>query len=203
MTIFDSQFPETHASLLLQLQAEGNHEAWLEFVSIYRPIIYRLARRRGLQDADSQDLAQQVLISTSLSIEHWQKNDESVRFRHWLRRVAKNAICNALTRRPKDCASGGTSVQNFLKEQADPDQYLARELELEYRRELFLRAAAAVKTDVAAETWQAFQLAVVEGLHIEDVAARLNKSVGAAYAARGRVMNRLRQVVDEMERRES
>jgi uncharacterized protein (TIGR03067 family) len=54
VTNSDSQFPETHASLLLQLQNSGNQEAWLEFVSIYRPIIYRLARRRGLQDADSQ-----------------------------------------------------------------------------------------------------------------------------------------------------
>lgn len=203
MTNFDSQFPETHASLLLQLQAGGNHEAWLEFVSTYRPIIYRLARRRGLQDADSQDLAQQVLVSISHAIEHWQKNDESVRFRHWLRRVAKNAICNALTRQPKDRAGGGTSVHNLLEEQAAPDQLLVRELELEHRRELFLRAAAVVKTDVAADTWQVFQLAVVEGLPIEDVAARLNKSVGAAYAARGRVMNRLRQVVNEMEMHES
>ncbi|MFO0820036.1 MAG: sigma-70 family RNA polymerase sigma factor [Pirellulales bacterium] len=203
MTNSDSQFPETHASLLLQLQNSGNQEAWLEFVSIYRPIIYRLARRRGLQDADSQDLAQQVLISVSRSIEHWQKSDESVRFRHWLRRVAKNAICNALTRQPKDRAGGGTSAQNLLEEYADPDPSVTREFELEYRRELFLRAAAVVRADVAADTWQAFQLAVVEGVPIEDVASRLNKSVGAAYAARGRVMNRLRQVIDELERHET
>ncbi|ADB15000.1 RNA polymerase, sigma-24 subunit, ECF subfamily [Pirellula staleyi DSM 6068] len=203
MTNSDSQFPETHASLLLQVQAGDSQEAWLEFVSIYSPIIYRLARRRGLQDADAQDLAQKVLISISRSIEHWQKNEESVRFRHWLRRVAKNAICNALTRQPKDRAGGGTSLQNFLEERADPDHFQARELELEHRRELFLRAAAAVKADVAAETWLAFQLAVVEGLPMEEVAARVNKSVGAAYAARGRVMHRLRQVVDEMEQRES
>ena len=108
-----------------------------------------------------------------------------------------------MTRQPKDRAGGGTSVHNLLEEQAAPDQLLVCELELEHRRELFLRAAAVVKTDVAADTWQVFQLAVVEGLPIEEVAARLNKSVGAAYAARGRVMNRLRQVVNEMEMHES
>ncbi len=203
MTPFDSQFPETAASLLLQLQAGGNHEAWQEFVSIYRPIIYRLARQRGLQDADAQDLAQQVLLSISRSIAQWQKKDESVRFRHWLRRVAKNAICNALTRQPRDRAAGGTSVLNLLAEQAEPGEDVARELELEHRRELCLRAAAIVKTSVAAETWQVFQLAVIEGLPIEQVAARLHKSVGAAYAARGRIMNRLNQTVDQMELHES
>jgi len=116
VTKFDSEFPETRASLLLQIQAGVDNDAWQEFVTTYRPIIYRLARKRGLQDADAQDLAQQVLLSIARSIEHWQKNDESVRFRHWLRRVAKNAIYNALTRQPRDRAAGGTSIQGFLEE---------------------------------------------------------------------------------------
>ena len=203
MTKSDSEFPETRASLLVILQAGGDADAWREFVTIYRPIIYRIARRHGLQDADAQDLTQQVLLSISGSIERWQKRDESVRFRHWLRRVAKNAICNALTRGPKDRAVGGTSIQNSLEEHGEEDEELAREIEFERRRELFLRAASVVKTDVATDTWQVFQLAVIEGLPIEEAAATLNKSVGAAYAARGRVMNRLRRIVDEMEQQES
>jgi len=196
----DSQFPETRASLLLQLQEGEDNDAWQQFVAVYRPIIYRLARRRGLQDADAQDLAQQVLVSIAGSIERWRKDDESVRFRHWLRRVAKNAICNALTRRPRDCAAGGTSIQSFLEERVEDSDEFAREIELEHRRELFFRAAAIVKTDVATDTWQVFELAVIDGVPIEQAASRVNKSVGAAYAARGRVMNRLRRLVDEMER---
>ena len=202
MTKFDSEFPGTRASLLLQIQAGDDSDAWQQFVSIYRPIIYRLARQRGLQDADAQDLAQQVLLSISNSIERWQKNDETVRFRHWLRRVAKNAICNALTRQPRDQAAGGTSIQGLLEEQGDEGDELAHEIELEHRRELFFRAASIVQTDVASDTWQVFQLAVIEGVPIEEVAARVNKSVGAAYAARGRVMNRLRRLVEELEQRE-
>ena len=203
MTNTESQFPDTRASLLLQLQVGDDHEIWQEFVTIYRPIIYRLARKRGMQDADAQDLAQQVLLSIVGSIERWQKTDESVRFRHWLRRVAKNAICNALTRRPHDRAVGGTSIQAFLESQCVVDDKFENEVELEYRRELFLRAASTVRRDVAAETWEVFQLAVIEGVPIEEIAARMSKSVGAAYAARGRVMNRLRRLVEKMEQRDS
>lgn len=180
-----------------------DHEIWQEFVTIYRPIIYRLARKRGMQDADAQDLAQQVLLSIAGSIERWQKTDESVRFRHWLRRVAKNAICNALTRRPHDRGVGGTSIQALFESQCVVDDNFENEVELEYRRELFLRAASIVRRDVAAETWEVFQLAVIEGVPIEEIAARMSKSVGAAYAARGRVMNRLRRLVEEMEQRDS
>ena len=59
-----------------------------------------------------------------------------------------------------------------------------------------------MKTDVAADTWHVFELAVVEDVPIEEVASRVNKFVGAAYAARGRVMNRLRCLVEDMEQRE-
>ena len=203
MTHSNSEFPATRASLLVQVQAGGDPKAWDEFVSIYRPIVYRLARHRGLQDADAEDLAQQVLVSIAQSIDGWQQRDESVRFRHWLRRVAKNAILNALTRGPKERAAGSTSIHELLHQQGGVDDALARDLELEYRREVFFRAAALVKSEIASDSWKVFELAVIEDAPIEQVAARLNKSVGAAYAARGRVMSRLRRRVEELEQQES
>ena len=199
MTQSNHPFPETRDSLLLQVQAGDDPKAWEEFVAIYRPVVYRMARRRGLQDADAEDLAQQVLISIARSIEDWQKRDDSIRFRHWLRRVAKNATLNLLTRGPKERAAGSTSVQELLKQHGNGDHPLAEELELEYRRELYFRAAALVKSEMAADSWRVFQLAVIEDLPIETVAATLEKSVGAVYAARSRVMKRLRRYVEEME----
>ncbi len=64
-----SQVPETRDSLLLRLADAADHEAWCQFTAIYRPLIYRVARRRGLQDADAQDLAQQVLLSVAGAID--------------------------------------------------------------------------------------------------------------------------------------
>ena len=53
----------------------------------------------------------------------------------------------------------------------------------------------------ATDTWKVFQLAVVEGVPIEEVAEQLGKSIGAAYAARGRVMKRLKQAIQRLEMR--
>ncbi|HJN10352.1 MAG: hypothetical protein QGG09_11400 [Pirellulaceae bacterium] len=52
-----AQLPETRNSLLLKVRDPADADAWIEFAAIYRPVIYRLARRRGLQDADAEDLA--------------------------------------------------------------------------------------------------------------------------------------------------
>lgn len=195
----ETNFPDTRGSLLVQLKSREQSEAWRQFVEIYRPVIYRMARKRGLQDADAQDLSQQVLISISAAIERWEQRDESIRFRHWLRRVAKNAITNALTRRPKDQAGGGTEFQNRLQDSPQADEQLENELTQEHRRELFHKAATIVQSEVAAESWKVFQLCLIDGLTIEQAARQVNKTVGAAYACRGRIMNRLRSTVQILE----
>ena len=187
----------------MQVRSPANREAWDEFVLIYRPVIYRLARHRGLQDADAQDLAQQVLMAVASAIGSWEKCNESVRFRHWLRRVARNAIVNALSRRPQDRAAGGSSVQELLLEQPSDDLESTAQIELEYRRELYWRAAKVVRRDVEPETWRAFELTVIENRSIEDAAVELDKPVGKIYAARSRIMRRLREAVRELEKAES
>jgi len=37
---------------LVRLKVPRDERAWVEFVEIYEPLIYRLARRKGLQEAD-------------------------------------------------------------------------------------------------------------------------------------------------------
>jgi RNA polymerase sigma-70 factor, ECF subfamily len=198
-----TEFPETRESLLVQVRSPENREAWDQFALIYRPVIYRLARSRGLQDADAQDLAQQVLMAVASAIGSWEKSGESVRFRHWLRRVARNAIVNALVRRPRDGAAGGSAAQDLLLELPSDDLDSAAQIELEYRRELYLRAAKMVRHDIEPETWRAFEMTVIENRSIDEAATKLDKPVGTIYAARSRVMRRLRRAVQELEQSES
>ncbi len=193
-----SEFPETRDSLLVQVQDPANREAWELFARIYRPVIVRIARARGLQHADAQDLSQQVLMAVASAIGDWEKRDESTRFRHWLSRVTKNAILNALMRRPRDQAVGGSSVEELLREAADWDGATTALIETELRRELYLRAAEMVKVEFRPDSWQAFEMSVAGDLTLEEVAAELGKSVGAIYTARSRIMFRLREVISEL-----
>lgn len=199
-----TQFPETRESLIVQIKDPSNRDAWGKFVDLYRPVIHRIALARGLQDADAQDLTQHVLMAVAASICRWEKSTESTRFRHWLRRVTRNAILNAISRRPPDQATGTSSYQNIvteIPERADHslDDETDSLIELEYRRELYLRAAAFVRTDVDPITWQAFERTVISGLSNAQAAQELGKSIGTIYAARSRVMKRLRTAIAEIE----
>src|SRR5262245_7524896 len=80
--------PDTRASLLLRLADRTDREAWDQFSQIYTPVAYRLALRSGLQHADAEDLAQQVLASVAKAIGRWEEDPTRARFRTWFHRVA-------------------------------------------------------------------------------------------------------------------
>lgn len=195
-----TELPDTRESLLLKIREPENQEAWEEFTEIYRPVVYRLAVARGLQYADAMDLTQTVFIAIAGSISRWEKQDASSRFRHWLLRVAKNATLNVLKRRPIDLAIGGSGITDRLVGLDDgEDAASLSEIELEYRRQLYIQAADRVRSKVEQSTWQAFELTAVKGMAVEAVAQELGKSVGSVYAARSRIMNQLTVIVLKLE----
>ncbi len=197
-----TEFPETRATLLVHVKSPENREAWEEFVVIYRPVIYRIARRRGLQDADAQDLAQNVLARVASAIDRYEQQP-GIRFRHWLRRISGNAILSFLTRKPHDIAAGGTAAHDLLSERPEGSPEFEQELSTECMREQYLRAAAIVRSDVNAETWQAFDLTVIQGISCEEAALIIGKSIGTVYAARSRIIKRLREQIGRMREADS
>ena len=193
------ELPETRESLLLQIQSPENQVAWEEFVEIYRPVVYGVAVSRGLQHADALDLVQIVFVSVANSIARWEKSNGQTRFRNWLLRVAKNATINALTRRPLDQAIGGDGFSAELVEQSNSVARSGLELDLEYKRQLYLQAAERIRSKVTEANWMAFEWTAVDGIAIEVVARELGKSVGAIYAVRSRIMKQLSQVIAQLE----
>src|SRR5579862_9536715 len=102
--------PDTRQTLLVRLRDHADHGAWSEFVHLYEPAVYRLGRHFGLQDADAQDLVQDVLVAVARSVDEFDTDRQQGRFRNWLFSVAKNAACNQVRRRrDKLRGLGGTS----------------------------------------------------------------------------------------------
>lgn len=197
-----TEFPETRGTLLVAVKTPQDRVAWEEFVLIYRPVIYRMARGWGMQDADAQDVTQNILMRIAGAIERYEQQP-GTKFRHWLRRIARNAIFSANSQKPKDAAAGGTLANDLLAEEADITFEFDQKIEREYEREQFLRAASIVRSDVHPETWQAFELTVIEGLSCDEAANSIGKSVGTVYAARSRIMKRLREQIERNQRKDS
>ena len=191
--------PSTRYSLLVRVQDAHDHAAWLEFVAIYEPLVYGLARRRGLQDADARDLCQDVFRAVAKAVHGWKPDPDRGSFRGWLFRIAQNLLINFLKReRRQPCASGDSDVQRLLDAQpASGDEY-SKLIEFEYRRRQFQVAAGQIEAEFTPATWQAFWQTTVESQPIVRVAETLGISQGAVYIARSRVLARLRERVQQI-----
>ena len=192
--------PDTRTSLILRLPDKNDVEAWDEFVAIYEPLVYRLARSKGLQDSDAREVVQEVMLSVSQAVERWEPNPARGRFRDWLFCIARNLLIKYLTRRKyKRLGTGGSGAMAMLSEHADPDQDELATIDLELRRAVFRWAAEKVKLQVQENTWKAFWLTSVDGQGAAVVATQLSMTVGAVHIARSRVRGRLRDVVARFE----
>ena len=70
---------------------------------------------------------------------------------------------------------------------------------LEFHRELFHWAARRIRPEFQASTWSLFWRTSVEGESIADAARELGLSIGAAYAARCRILARLKKTIEELD----
>ncbi len=193
--------PPTRTSLLVRLKAPRDERAWIEFVEIYEPLIHSLARAKGVQEADADDLAQDVFRTVADAIERWDPDPAKGSFRSWLSLVARNLIVNLLSARRRQTASfgaGGTEMVELLKAQPAGDLDSAL-FDIEYRRQIFARATQCARVHFQETTWLAFWRTAVEGRDLSAVAAELGLTAGALYVARSRVMARIRQEVDRIE----
>lgn len=178
---------DTPASLLERLRRPGDPQAWDRFVELYTPLLYYWARRSGLQEADAADLVQEVLALLFRKLPEF-TYDRHKSFRNWLRTVTLNKWREIRRGRvPMTLESGAA-----LDEIPNADEPAALE-EAEYRRRLVQQALRALQSEFPATTWKAFELYVMASRRGEEVADELGVCVGTVYAAKSRVLSRLRQ----------
>jgi RNA polymerase sigma factor (sigma-70 family) len=192
------QTPTTRPSLLLRLRDPHDERAWREFTDVYAPLVYRLARRKGLQDADAADLTQDVFRAVVRAFDNGAYDPARGSFRGWLFRVARNLAVNHLLRQARQPrGSGDSSVRDLLE--AQPALGDDPALDAEYKRQLLYWAAEQVRGEFTELTWQAFWRTGVDGVAGAVVARELNTTVGAVYHCKSKVMARLKKKIEEVE----
>ena len=196
--------PTTRPSLMLRLRDAGDQQAWREFVSIYEPLILRLLRQRGLQEADARDVTQQVVIAVTQAVDRWEPDGRDASFRRWLFSIARKLALKFVQRGRASHISagrgkGGSDMLERLDRLPEPDNRTSLEFDNEYRNEVFRWAAERVRCEFRETTWQAFWRTCVLNEPMAEVAEYLGMSPGSVYVARSRVIGRLRQSVEEFE----
>ena len=192
----------TRVSLLARVcQSPDDQMAWNEFVSRYSPKIDRWCRRWGLQEADAQDVTQNVLLKLAQKMRDFQY-DPARSFRAWLKRIVQHACSDFVESRRRPGLGSGDSQVGQLLHQAEARADLLQQLEEEFDREILEEAMYRVRLRVAPQTWQAFWLTAWEGLAGAEAAQRIPMQVAQVYVAKRRVQKMLQEEVAKLERPE-
>src|SRR3954468_12876788 len=161
--------PPTRATLLCRLRQDPSDQAcWDEFVERYGRHIYRWCRQWNLQDADAEDVTQDILVKLTQKL-HVFAYDPSRSFRGWLKTVAHHTWRDFEDGRlhAQTPAGGGQSREVMLSLEARED--LLRRLEQAFDLELLEEAKLRVRLRVAPQTWEAFRLVALEGMPVTEV----------------------------------
>src|SRR3954454_14297218 len=191
--------PTTSVTLLTQLRQDPSDQAgWDEFVESYGRHIYRWCRRWKLQDADAEDVTQEILLKLTQKLRAF-AYDPSRSFRGWLKTVAHHAWRDFEDgRRHVQPAGGDSQVQNrILTLEARED--LVRKLEESFDLELLEAAKVRVRLRVAPHTWEAFRLMAIEGLPVAEVVARSHLQAAMVYVAKSKVQKMLQEEIRKLE----
>jgi RNA polymerase sigma-70 factor (ECF subfamily) len=195
----DAPLPTTRVSLLIQLRRDPCDQAgWDEFVERYGRHIYRWCRKWKLQDADAEDVTQDILMKLARKLPDF-AYDPSRSFRGWLKTVAHHTWRDFEGRRRQPLPAGGDSGVEELMLSLEAREDLARKLEEAFDLDLLEAAKVRVRLRVAPQTWEAFRLVALEGLPVAEVAARVRLQAAMIYVAKSKVQKMLREEIGKFE----
>jgi RNA polymerase sigma factor (sigma-70 family) len=174
----------TRYSLLNRLQDWQDNESWQDFFGNYRRLIYSMAIRSGLSEAEAQEVVQETVICVAKNIHKFERRREFGSFRGWLRNITRWRIADQLrkrTRRPpgepvapdETPGAAGAGIEDAW--------------ELEWKESLLKSAIDRVRRRVKEEHFQIFDLYALRQWPVNKVAQTLGVSVPGVYLAKHRV----------------
>jgi RNA polymerase sigma factor (sigma-70 family) len=176
----------------------GDHVAWARFVDLYGSRIRGWCRRWGLQEADSEDVTQDVLLRLSQKLREFQY-DPSRSFRGWLRTMTQHALADFLAQRKRQCSGSGDDAVLEQLQSAQAREDLIDHLKDQFDSEIVALASARARARVEPQTWEAFRLMAYEGLSGDDVAARLGMNRATVFKAKSRILEFIREEIKQLD----
>ena len=202
----DTLFP-TRQSLLTRLRDWQDQDGWREFFDSYWRLIYNVARKSGLADAEAQDVVQNTFMYLARRMPSFRYDRTRGAFKSWLRVVTRSRI-SVYRRREKaneklrfEPVANEEGEATLIEQLPDPaadslDEVWQREWEENLLKSAFRR----VRSKVTSQQLLIFRTASIEELSAVQVAKKLGVSLAQVYLARHRVGKLLKAEVERMRR---
>jgi RNA polymerase sigma-70 factor (ECF subfamily) len=201
----DSDLLPTRWSLLSRLKNWDDAASWQDFFNTYWKLIYGVAIKAGLNDAEAQDVVQETVITVARNLEQFKTDPAHGSFKGWLMHTTRWRIADQFRRRSPEHGLGGADhdandrTDTVEKIPVSTGFSLEAVWEAEWEKNLLGVATENVKRKVSPEEYQIFDLCVVRNCPVKEVAAKLGVKVWKVYFAQKKVALLLRKEATKLE----
>ena len=185
-------FLPTRQSLLTRLKDWEDQEGWREFFETYWRLIYTVARRAGLSEAEAQDVVQETLVVVAKQMPGFRYDPARGSFKAWLHTVIRGRLSRHWRKAKVHAAVADRSdPANDPAATDDADPVAASEFEVlwqaEWEQNLLAAAMRRVQTKVSPRQFLLFSLAVIKQVPLATIRERYDASLPQVYLAKHRV----------------
>jgi RNA polymerase sigma factor (sigma-70 family) len=212
-----TDFLPTRRSLLSRLKRCEDQTAWQTFFDAYWKLLYSVALKAGLTDAEAQDAVQETVIKVSKHIGQFRYDPAKCSFKTWLLLLTRQRITKQFQKRQAKHAphfspgvvsparghhddATDTAILESIPDPAGID--LEAVWDEEWEKHLLATATEQVKQQVKPEHYQMFHFYVLQRWPPREVARVLRVSVAQVYLAKHRIGRLLRQEVKKLKAEE-
>ncbi|MBR3222544.1 MAG: sigma-70 family RNA polymerase sigma factor [Kiritimatiellae bacterium] len=180
----------TRSSVIRAVANTENEAAWSRLFDLYAGFIYSIARRKGLSDADADDMVQVVFADLARNLPTFQYDREKGRFRSYLTGLVNWRVMDRLklAKRDAELKKDFWEAARAASE-GDADNFSEREWQASAMEEALRR----MKSETRPEHYAAFVASAVEGQDTETVTRLYGISSDNLYQIRTRLTAKLRE----------
>jgi RNA polymerase sigma factor (sigma-70 family) len=200
----DRESLRTRASLIEKLGDLANNSGWREFFDTYWGLIYGVARKAGLSDADAQDVVQDTMSCVARQMPTFRYDRAKGSFKAWLLTLTRWRIIDRLRKRPppqQDPPPEPSTGTDVIAQIPDPASLLPDAVwEKEWEANLYQAALGNLRRKVDPQKFQIFDFYVTREWSAEKVAERFQVAIEQVYLAKHRITEMLKAEVQRLER---
>ena len=201
----------TRHSLLNRLKDWGDQTSWQDFFDTYGKLIYNVASKTGLSDAEAQEVVQETVIAVARKIGEFKADPAHGSFSAWLMQLTRWRIADQFRKRQKEAsrlAPTGLALPSVSDETStDPLERIPDPATLpidtlwqqEWERHSMAAALERVKRQVSPRQFQMFDLHVLQNQPVQTTARTLKTSVASVYMAKHRISRLLKKEIRKLE----
>jgi RNA polymerase sigma factor (sigma-70 family) len=200
------EFIPTRRSLLSRLKNWDDQESWRVFFDTYWRLLYGVALKAGLSEAEAQDVVQEAVMSVAKQMRGFRYDPAVGSFKGWLRLITRRRIADHFRKRGRDAvghvhrsdrtATGTGTIERL----PGPESFnLDTVWDEEWEKAIMDAAIRHVKQQVAPKQYQIFDCYVLKSWPVAKVRSDLGVSLAQVYLAKHRVSRLIRKEVARLQ----